>query len=530
METTIHRFRATALLAVPAALLLSACGGEGRGGTPADVESASVDGTGKSALEVTPVSDPSQDGSGDAQAKLGTDDEEHDPTKQDKPIKREPPNPRSVPKATDDKLEQKKAELAKKYKQAGLDPDGNPLEGKANPLVQDADPNAKLAVEFGLDKFDFGRAQQGDILEHTFEMAAAGTSPLKIRQASPTCGCTVGKIMVADAAGEMQPYAFGDEIAPGSRITLEAKLNTASKRNQTQVRINVYHNDPTGNTQLALSANIEPFITATPSFLNFGDIAQGAARTQDIIDVRTARGEKVKLHIDESRPIPKPAGLEIELMPVNPDDEGRSSHWQARVTIGAAANEGSLGHQLTLVSDRERPDAHDAHDGHDHDDVDETGLDDRAKKELEQKKLEQQQLGTTYTVHTSIAGRVLGVLSHTPQFLSMGLVRPGQVTPRFVEVLSHDPDFDLSSITATVRGENGAELPWSEYFTTSVKPASRANAVDVELKLTGLPEGAEGSFRGELVIQTGNEAKPEILVRFSGVCRPGVEIKPGGGE
>ena len=49
------------------------------------------------------------------------------------------------------------------------------------------------------------------------------------------------------------------------------------------------------------------------------------------------------------------------------------------------------------------------------------------------------------------------------------------------------------------------------------------NALDIQLQLEGLPEGTTGSFRGEMVIKTGHERKPELLVRFSGVCRSGVQ-------
>ena len=74
-----------------------------------------------------------------------------------------------------------------------------------------------------------------------------------------------------------------------------------------------------------------------------------------------------------------------------------------------------------------------------------------------------------------------------------------------------------------LRADYGNELAWADSFTTSVKPAAgMSNAVDVQLRLDGLPEGADGSFRGVMIIHTGHERKPQINVRFSGVCRAGV--------
>lgn len=379
-------------------------------------------------------------------------------------------------------------------------------DSRGNPALNtQVDPKAKLNVDFGKEKFDFGLARQGDILEHTFEMIAGGSSPLRIRQASPTCGCTVGELFVEGDDGVLVPYSLGSPIEPGRMVSLTAKLNTSTKRNRTQVRINVYHNDPVGMTQLALTADIEPFITATPPYLNFGDIKRGETR-QQTIDIRTARGELVMLTPNNTRNIPMPTGLSIDLVPVNPSDDGRSGHWQAQVTIGMDAKEGQLGYQLALLTDVEMGTANDGHskdDGHDH----APGVGSTIKFQ---------------TVSASVSARILGALSHTPQFVSMGLVRPGQVVPRTVKVLSHDDDFDLSGVTAEIRGDKGKELAFAEHFSTSIKPSSNGKGVDVELRLNGLPEGADGSFRGELVIRTGHQAKPEIVVHFSGVCRAGV--------
>lgn len=357
------------------------------------------------------------------------------------------------------------------------------------------DPNARLSVNFGDDKHDFGRARQGEILEHTFELESTGEGPVRIRQASPTCGCVVGGLEVEDAEGEYAPYKMGAPVEPGKKVRLTAKLNTTSKRNKTTVRINVYTNDPIGLTQLTLSAQIEPFIQATPAFVNLGDIKEGAVKTQ-VIDIRTARGEKVKLEDDPRNKIQVPPGMEVALEPVQADEQGRSDHWRATISVGEGAKEGPLGYQLRLVTDVQMPDA--------------------------AEKIEKG-LPSFYTVTAAVNGRVLGVLSFTPQFLSMGLVRPGQRVPRHVKVISHDPQFDLSNVTVEVQGEKGQELAWAEYFTYSVKPAQGLNnAVDITLQLEGLPDGADGSFRGVMVIHTGHERKPDLNVRFSGVCRSGV--------
>lgn len=398
-------------------------------------------------------------------------------------------------------------------------PGDDPAVQRQNPgtFGGEKDPKAKLAIEYGSEKYDFGSARQGDILDHTFELESAGENAVKIRQASPTCGCTVSQILVENAAGEFEEYKLGDPVEPGRKIRIGAKLDTAHKQNKTNVRINVYNNDPIGLTQLSLSADIEPFIRATPAFLNFADIKEGTSKTQ-AIDIRTSRGEKVALTLDPSNPIQMPEGLEIDLQPVNPDDDGRAGHWRATVTVGEGAQEGPIGYQLRLLTDVEMPakePEHSVDDGHGHEPNDPALLGAKV---------------TYHQVNASVSGRVLGPLSFTPQFVSLGLVRPGQRVPRNVKLISHDPDFDLSGVKVELRGEGGRDLAFAEFLTTSVRPATgMSNALDIQLQLEGLPEGTDGSFRGEMVIHTGHPRKPELLVRFSGVCRAGV-VRTGGGE
>ncbi|MEM1449815.1 MAG: DUF1573 domain-containing protein [Planctomycetota bacterium] len=359
-------------------------------------------------------------------------------------------------------------------------------------------PNAKLEVEFGTDKHDFGRARQGDLLNHTFELKSSGTEPVIISQASPTCGCTLGEIKVkAPGADIAELYNLGDNIVPGSSIELEATLDTASKRNKTNVRINVYSNDgKTGVTMLSLSANVEPFLVATPQFLQLGDIREGSEMS-GTIDFRTSSGERVLLSQDATRPIPLPPGLTVDIQPINPDEEGRANMWRASFAIAADSPEGGKSYALRLNSDVELP----------------------VTSKLAKAAKAKPGTPTVYQVTANVNYRILGALSLQPQYVSLGLVRPGQPVVRNVRLTCHEPEFDMSGVTAEIVGEGDRPLKWADRFAATVKPVSGSNAVDIELRLDGLPEEADGSFRGRVLIKTGHPAKPEDFFRFSGVCR-----------
>lgn len=391
---------------------------------------------------------------------------------------------------TPEQKKQQDAYLAKQ-KAAGQSPKGAVRGAVPRPP---RNPNAKLQIEFGSDKHDFGNARQGDQLTHVFEMKSGGTEPLVISQASPTCGCTLGEVKVKQPGEEVSIlYKFGDEIMPGADVEIEATLDTTSKTNRTNVRINVYSNDGTaGQNQLQLMANVEPFITSTPKFLQLGDIREGVSKTASV-DFRTSSGDPIMLTQDESRPIPLPQGLTLDVEPMNANEEGKSNHWRATFTVADDSTAEPKGYMLRLNSDVELP--------------------------TSKTKAKKPGAVTVYQASTNINYRILGALSLQPQYVSLGLVRPAQPVVRNVRLTCHEPEFDLSNVTVTVTGEGDQDLAWADRFAASVKPVSGSNAVDIELRLTGLPEDADGSFRGRVEIKTGHPSKPEEFFRFSGVCR-----------
>ena len=337
-------------------------------------------------------------------------------------------------------------------------------------------------------------------------MKSAGSEPLIITQASPTCGCTLGEIKVkkpGDQTAEL--YRFGDPIEAGADVELEATLDTGSKRNDTQVRIQVYSNDgkaPT--TTLTLKASIQPFIVATPPYLQLGNIREGTEKTAKI-NFRTSNGEAILLSTDTTRKVPVPEGLTVSMDPVNPGPDGKSSQWAATFVIGSGAKEGPGGFMLRLNSDVELPQAKKA----------------KGLTPQEEAKLAAKGAGkpTVYTCDANISYNVIGALSMAPQYISLGLVRPGQAVVRSARLTSHESDFDLSGVKVELVGEGNAELQWADQFMASVKPVAGTNAVDIELRLKGLPETSDGAFRGRVKITTGHPTKPELFLRFSGVCR-----------
>ena len=132
----------------------------------------------------------------------------------------------------------------------------------------------------------------------------------------------------------------------------------------------------------------------------------------------------------------------------------------------------------------------------------------------------------TYETTATVMARVTGAISYNPQFVSLGLIRPGQALSRSVRVTSHDADFKLTDPKVSIQGRDTVEWEFAKYFTPVVRPVAGENSVDVEVTLNGMPESLSGSFSGMLVIQLGHPEKPEIRLPITGVCRGGAAGNP----
>ncbi len=367
----------------------------------------------------------------------------------------------------------------------------------AKPAEVDHDNGPRLTYELGMEKHEFGHLMEGSVAEHTFELSNTGTEDLIIKQVKPTCGCTVAEVFAEGDSGEMERYAFGDPIPVGRKVHFPAKLHTKNKSGHQNTRINIFSNDPRGTIQLGLVADVDPFFNISPRFLNFGQVSVGDVVVQKAT-ISSAKGEALALEfVDQSMP----AGAKVELLPVDPDSEGQASRWELTVTVGPDLIEGSLARSLVVKSDRAIPGADLNIDGS----------------------------PATYQATITLSAQVVGPFSFSPPYLSMGLVRPGQVQVRTVQVESHDDEFSFATNVPVVRvvglqnpgTDTFREWEYADKFTPTVRPVEGKNAVDIELRLEGMPDDATGSFRGTLLVELGHKDKKQIALVITGVCRGG---------
>ncbi len=348
----------------------------------------------------------------------------------------------------------------------------------------------RLEIDKG--EHDFGSAVEGEVLKHTFALKSVGEADLIITSAKPSCGCTVSMLEVHAAGGDWQLYGFGDPVAPGTEMRLTAELDTKGKRSHVSSKINLYCNDPRDTITLGLQANLDTYFNFAPASIDFGELSVADVAERSF-EVSNKRPGAFKLALEDK---PLPEGLALDLQAVDPDGEGRAERWKVVATLGPGAREGQMGFPIVLTSSEEVSGAKPGPDG----------------------------AVPHHGVNVIATARVRGLISWEPMYLSFGLVRPGQVVARTFLVQSFDPTFSFpAGLASRFVGptDNQPNFKWAEHFSVTTRPSADGRGIEVELTLNGLPEEADGSFQGRLILETGHSAKPEVPVLFSGVCRAG---------
>ena len=338
---------------------------------------------------------------------------------------------------------------------------------------------------------DFGTAIEGERLTHTFHLKSTGDVDLVINSAKPTCGCTVARVAVLDEEGEGQQYKMGDPLPPGTEIELVAKLDTKNKHNVASSKINIFCNDPRSTVTLGLKAQVDQYFQISPGSLAFGEIS-----VADVVEKSfTVSGKKPGPFLLTQDGRTTPPGMKVELVPENATEDGKAEVWTVKVTLGPGCREGPLGYPVQLRSDEEVQGAAKIKGGE----------------------------VPTYGASVMVTAKVRGLISWEPQYLSFGLVRPGQVVSRSLSVASFDGDFEFNvddiSVELTGPNEQRPEFPWASSFSHVITPAEDNQSFRVEVTLDGLPDEADGSFQGRVMIRTGHPQKEEIPVQFEGVVR-----------
>lgn len=103
---------------------------------------------------------------------------------------------------------------------------------------------AKTKVEFDKVVHNFGKIEQGDVVETTFVIKNVGENDLYILDAHGSCGCTV-------------PEVENDVVKPGDSTPIKVKFDSKNKKGDLTKTINIRCNTENAIEQVKIKVSIK---------------------------------------------------------------------------------------------------------------------------------------------------------------------------------------------------------------------------------------------------------------------------------
>ncbi|MGB5849311.1 MAG: DUF1573 domain-containing protein [Ignavibacteriaceae bacterium] len=108
---------------------------------------------------------------------------------------------------------------------------------KGNVVLSDAESSTYPVLNFGETQHDFGKVDEGKVVEYTFKFANGGKSTLKIKDIKTSCGCTAALVS-------------SEVLKPGEQGTLKVELDTSNRKGKMSRTITIESNDPKDPTKI----------------------------------------------------------------------------------------------------------------------------------------------------------------------------------------------------------------------------------------------------------------------------------------
>ena len=117
-------------------------------------------------------------------------------------------------------------------------------QAKADTSAAKPETLSATSISFDETEHDFGKINEGQIAEHTFKFKNSGTSPLVVRNATASCGCTI-------------PEWTKEPIQPGGEGKILVKYNSSGKEGAITKTVSVFANTSPEETLLTITANVK---------------------------------------------------------------------------------------------------------------------------------------------------------------------------------------------------------------------------------------------------------------------------------
>ena len=123
-------------------------------------------------------------------------------------------------------------------------PNIDPLANQFKP-VPDLDTVPTTVMKFETQGVDFGRINEGDVVEAKFKFVNAGSRVLLITHAQPSCGCTI-------------PTTPREPVKPGDSSEIKVVFHSEGKKGQVMKTVTLSANTKPRETVLTIRATIIP--------------------------------------------------------------------------------------------------------------------------------------------------------------------------------------------------------------------------------------------------------------------------------
>lgn len=110
-------------------------------------------------------------------------------------------------------------------------------------LNQQTPQGPTTLIRYDGERFDFGVADEGEVVKHTFKFTNVGKDPLLINNAKGSCGCTV-------------PTWPKEAIPPGGTGEIKVEFNTKGKPGMQSKRVTVTANTNPTETFLEIKGEV----------------------------------------------------------------------------------------------------------------------------------------------------------------------------------------------------------------------------------------------------------------------------------
>lgn len=184
--------------------------------------------------------------------------------------------------------------------------------------------------------YDFGTATPGEILEHEFTFTNRGPEPITIHSVRSSCGCTQGHVSQHRAA-------------PGEKVTLHTRFDTAGRRGPQKKMVYLFTSDPVVPTiTCTLSGTLADARADGPASVYFQNVRFGQEAAQSIV-----------LDMGEAPPAVREILLENSFLKASPiADAGsqKDSELRVEITCAPTAPIGTFSDRLRIfIEGEDRP-------------------------------------------------------------------------------------------------------------------------------------------------------------------------------